>query len=151
MADSVRQRKGKPTPKKETEPFDAEESAAEDEAPAEEPVSVKERIVAEETDRFTIFLDVLRVITFLFAASCALSYLVSNGETFFWGMQHPPKYLQTKWWKSQLVRSFGRLVESSLFSSLSTIRHPSLGFSPPDFPRGQDKLMPLCFRAALCI
>ena len=110
MADSVRQRKGKQPPKKETEPFDAEESATEEEVPSQEPASVKQRIDAEETDRFTIFLDVLRVITFLFAASCALSYLVSNGETFFWGMQHPPKYLQTKWWKSQLVRSSAELL-----------------------------------------
>lgn len=51
------------------------------------------------------WLDVARVLTFLFFLSCGLSYLISSGESFFWTMKVPPKYLRTEWWKSQLVRS----------------------------------------------
>lgn len=50
------------------------------------------------------WLDVARVLTFLFVVSCGLSYLVSAGESFFWTMKVPPKYLRTEWWRSQLVR-----------------------------------------------
>ncbi len=52
-------------------------------------VSVKQRVKEEETDRFTIFLDVLRVATFLFVASCSLSYLISSGETLLLGHEAP--------------------------------------------------------------
>ncbi|KAI1748526.1 hypothetical protein F4782DRAFT_516938 [Xylaria castorea] len=62
--------------------------------------SPKEKVV-DEDDEYSPWVDVLRVISFLIFASCALSYLVSSGETFTWGMKHPPKYLQTDWWKSK--------------------------------------------------
>ncbi|KAI0392506.1 putative heme binding protein [Xylariaceae sp. FL0594] len=56
----------------------------------------------EEDDKYSPWLDVLRVASFLIFASCALSYLISSGETFTWGMKHPPKYLQKDWWASKL-------------------------------------------------
>lgn len=59
----------------------------------------------EEEDAYSPWLDVLRVITFLFVASCALSYWISNGESFFWGMRNKPNYLRVDWWKAQWVRS----------------------------------------------
>ncbi|KAK3304709.1 uncharacterized protein B0T15DRAFT_251269 [Chaetomium strumarium] len=49
----------------------------------------------------SLYLDIFRVLTFLFLASCGLSYLISGGETLFWGMSNPPKYLQADWWKKQ--------------------------------------------------
>lgn len=65
--------------------------------------SPKEKL-EEEDDDYSPWVDILRVITFLIFASCALSYLISGGETFTWGMKHPPKYLQKEWWKAKLVR-----------------------------------------------
>ncbi|KAI0878503.1 hypothetical protein GGS24DRAFT_396656 [Hypoxylon argillaceum] len=62
--------------------------------------SPKEKL-EEEDEEYTPWVDILRVISFLIFASCALSYLISNGETFTWGMKHPPKYLQTDWWKAK--------------------------------------------------
>lgn len=50
------------------------------------------------------WVDVARTLTLLFAISCGLSYLVSSGESFFWSMKVPPKYLRQEWWQSQLVR-----------------------------------------------
>lgn len=48
-------------------------------------------------------LDILRVLTFLFIASCGLSYVISSGESFFWGMQNKPYYLKPDWWKAKFV------------------------------------------------
>ncbi|KAK0634353.1 hypothetical protein B0T17DRAFT_513097 [Bombardia bombarda] len=64
------------------------------------PKTKKPRLDDEEA--YSPYLDILRVLTFLFFASCGLSYLISSGETFFWGMKNPPTYLQAAWWKSQL-------------------------------------------------
>ena len=50
-----------------------------------------------------IWLDVMRILSFIFIASCGLSYLISGGDSFFWGVQHKPDYLRVDWWKAQLV------------------------------------------------
>ncbi|KAL6695998.1 cytochrome b5 [Trichoderma pleuroticola] len=55
----------------------------------------------DDEDAYSPWLDVLRVISFLFVASCALSYWISNGESFFWGMRNKPNYLRVDWWKTQ--------------------------------------------------
>jgi hypothetical protein len=60
----------------------------------------------DDDDAYTtanLILDIFRVLTFIFLASCGLSYLISNGETFFWGMSNPPKYMKLDWWKKQMV------------------------------------------------
>lgn len=51
------------------------------------------------------WVDVLRVLSFLLLVSCGLSYLVSGGESFFWTMKVPPKYLRMETWRSMLVRT----------------------------------------------
>lgn len=90
MADSeLRQRK----------PQDAEEPARE----TRPKKSAKRKL--SETDAEPPWIDVLRVLSFLFVASCALSYWISNGESFFWGMKHKPNYLRVDWWKAQMVSS----------------------------------------------
>ncbi|KAK4197083.1 hypothetical protein QBC40DRAFT_207891 [Triangularia verruculosa] len=68
---------------------------------------------ADEYDGWNIALDIARVISFLFLASCGLSYLVSNGETFFWGMKNPPKYL-TKAYYKELIQGPVYLTPSEL-------------------------------------
>lgn len=90
----VRQRKLQ----KETEPETTETTAPEKQG--KKTKSKKDGKVEYENP----WLDVARVLTFLFVVSCGLSYLVSAGESFFWTMKVPPKYLRTEWWKSQLVR-----------------------------------------------
>ncbi|ODA82100.1 hypothetical protein RJ55_00605 [Drechmeria coniospora] len=59
-------------------------------------------VSAEDEDDYTPWVDVLRVLTFLFLASCALSYMISSGESFFWGMKQKPYYLRVDWWKARL-------------------------------------------------
>ncbi len=104
-ASSVRQRKPNATPET-------------DEVPTTVNGSKSEAKVDDE-DAYSPWVDVLRVLTFLFLASCGLSYLISNGESWFWGMSNPPKYLQAEWWKGQFVR---RHYVVSLARFLSLIR-----------------------------
>lgn len=105
MADdgTVRRRKPERSPKtkkanttSEPEPVESEGEIVE-----KKPKTVKKRL--EEEDAYSPYVDILRVLTFLFLASCGLSYLISSGETFFWGMKNPPNYLTTNWWKTKLV------------------------------------------------
>ncbi|KAK3343617.1 hypothetical protein B0T25DRAFT_554766 [Lasiosphaeria hispida] len=102
MADSeatVRRRKPEPKSKEASAPAEPETVESEEE-PAKKPVPIK--TLLEEEDAYSPYVDILRVITFLFFASCGLSYLISSGETFFWGMKKPPNYLKADWWKLQL-------------------------------------------------
>ncbi|KAJ2980131.1 hypothetical protein NQ176_g2825 [Zarea fungicola] len=61
---------------------------------------------AKDEDNAGSRLDILRVLTFLFLASCGLSYVISSGESFFWGMKHKPYYLKPEWWKAQFVCNY---------------------------------------------
>jgi hypothetical protein len=93
MADTVppaRQRKANTTP-------DAPELVT-----VKKPASPKQKVKKE--DSYNPIVDIFRVLTFLIVASCGLSYLISCGETWTWGMKNPPKYLQKGWWESHLVR-----------------------------------------------
>lgn len=55
-------------------------------------------------DEYNPWVDVLRVLTFLVLASAGLSYLISSGDTFTWGIKQPPKYLQRAYWEEKFVR-----------------------------------------------
>lgn len=63
--------------------------------------SPKARIKSE--DSFNLTLDILRFVTFLFVASCGLSYLATGGESWFWGSRHGvvPSYMRLDWWQKQ--------------------------------------------------
>lgn len=99
----VRQRRGKAdavdSSEGEGEPAPASPGSAK--AKKTKPVSPESKV--DDEDAYSPYVDVLRVLTFLLLASCALSYLVSSGESWFWGMKNPPKYLQAQWWRSQFV------------------------------------------------
>jgi len=73
----------------------------EEEVVRKQPLSTKERL--DDEDASSPLVDVFRVLTFLLLASCGLSYVISSGESFFWGMQNPPSYLKVDWWKTKLV------------------------------------------------
>lgn len=91
MADSMlRQRK----PRHAEEAYPTESSAES---------SAESKLHDEDAD--TPWLDVLRVLSFLFLASCGLSYWISGGESFFWYMKEKPTYLRADWWKAQMVCS----------------------------------------------
>ncbi|KAF6831356.1 heme steroid binding domain-containing protein [Colletotrichum plurivorum] len=61
----------------------------------------KQQFDADYTDEYSPWVDVLRVLSFLALASCALSYLISNGESFFWGFKNKPWYLKVDYWKAK--------------------------------------------------
>ncbi|KAH8175570.1 cytochrome b5-like heme/Steroid binding domain-containing protein [Sarocladium implicatum] len=89
MADTeLRQRKGDPVP---TNVKDA----------ITQPVK-KKKAPAFEHDKPDWWIDSLRVLSFLFVASCALSHVVSGGESYFWGLKERPNYFRSEWWKTAL-------------------------------------------------
>lgn len=80
------------------------------------------------------WVDVARTLTLLFAISCGLSYLVSSGESFFWSMKVPPKYLRTEWWQSQLVRATASLSDVLVLRSLLTWTRCLCRMAPSTLP-----------------
>ncbi|KAI0025637.1 putative heme binding protein [Xylariomycetidae sp. FL0641] len=103
---SVRQRKAKAA--KAAAPEEEEKSLVEevDTSEAEEiernPRPTPKQRLRDEDDDYSPWLDVLRVLSFLALASCGLSYLISGGDSFTWGIKQYPQYLQVDWWKQQL-------------------------------------------------
>lgn len=89
MADSVRQRKGKEAP---TNVVDKKDGA--------EP---KTASTVDDDERYRPWLDIFRVVTFLLIASCGLSYLISSGESWTWGVERRPDYLRLDYWQRQFV------------------------------------------------
>lgn len=79
-----------------------QQDAGEPTKPAKTKSGSKSR--ADDEDAYSPWLDVVRVVSFLFVASCALSYWISNGESVFWGMKNKPNYMRVDWWKAQMVR-----------------------------------------------
>ena len=74
------------------------------------------KIDTDEVEYGNPWVDVLRVLSFLLFVSCGASYLVSGGESFFWSVKVPPKYLRMETWKGLLVRK--KPVLSPLLSDL---------------------------------
>lgn len=101
----VRQRKGK-----KEEPLGARivELGTDDESDTPVPKPTRKpstkKLVDNDDEGYSPWVDILRVLSFLVFASCGLSYLVSGGESFTWSLRAPPKYMQMDWWKAQFVR-----------------------------------------------
>lgn len=108
MADEASVRRRKPEPKTtktpEREPVESQdEEIKKDVSKKSKKKSAQDRLDEDESYS-SLYLDIFRVLTFLVLASCGLSYLVSYGESFSWGMPASPKYLKVDWWKKQFVR-----------------------------------------------
>lgn len=78
-----------------------------DDKPAKKASATKPKSKADDDD-YSPWLDILRVLSFIFVASCGLSYVISGGESLFWGMKNKPNYLRADWWKAQMVRLLAR-------------------------------------------
>ncbi|KOS22127.1 Membrane steroid-binding protein 2 [Escovopsis weberi] len=90
MADSeLRQRKQQPAPTSDATEADSSKKG-------------KKSAPEDPEDGYSPWLDILRLITFLMVASCALSFAVSNGESFFWGMKEKPWWLRRQYWTTKV-------------------------------------------------
>ncbi|EAQ84139.1 hypothetical protein CHGG_10543 [Chaetomium globosum CBS 148.51] len=105
MAGESSVRRRKPEPATDTPP-ESETAASQDEEPKRDAPkkskkkSTKDRLDDDESTSHV--LDIFRVLTFLVLAYFGLSYLISNGETYTWGVTNGSKYLKTDWWMKQL-------------------------------------------------
>lgn len=105
MADdaaNVRQRKR-------VEEVDSDGNAIDEDAPPVTTADKKKKSKKSKkdntyTDEYSPYLDILRLLSFFFLASCALSYLQSGGESFFWGQKNKPWYMRPDYWKAKWVR-----------------------------------------------
>jgi hypothetical protein len=100
---------GTPTPMRKAVVEELPTDDDEDDKDEKDPDPVPARPTAQarrkaEDDDYSPWLDILRVLTFLLFASAGLSYLISGGDSFTWGLKNPPKYLRSAWWKEQFVR-----------------------------------------------
>lgn len=50
-------------------------------------------------------LDILRFLILLLVASCGLSYVITGGDSLFWGIKNKPDVLRVDWWKAKTVSS----------------------------------------------
>ncbi|KAK4121850.1 cytochrome b5 [Parathielavia appendiculata] len=107
MADepSVRRRKAEPksNDSPSSEPVESETEVLKEQIPKKpKRKSPQERLDDDAAySTASLCLDILRVITFIGLAWIGLSYLISNGETYSWGISDPPKYLKPEWWMKQ--------------------------------------------------
>ncbi|KAK7425252.1 hypothetical protein QQZ08_008272 [Neonectria magnoliae] len=92
MEDDSTVRHRKPAPAE--EPEDLQEKT-----PVQKPKKRRANIDDADLDVYTPWVDILRVLTFLLMASCGLSYVISGGESWFWGMKHKPSYMTVDYWK----------------------------------------------------
>lgn len=70
--------------------------------PKEKKKSRRARPSDDEEDDYSPWVDVLRVLSFLFLASCGLSYVITGGESWWWGKKHMPEGLTYDYWKEML-------------------------------------------------
>ncbi|UPK90234.1 hypothetical protein LCI18_001169 [Fusarium solani-melongenae] len=86
-------------------PEQDQEETSESESENEEGKIRSSKEIDEEDpwDGYTPYLDVLRVITFLLLASCGLSYVISGGKSWFWGMKNKPDYLTVRYYKELIT------------------------------------------------
>ncbi|KAM0240458.1 hypothetical protein ACHAPO_002356 [Fusarium lateritium] len=54
-------------------------------------------------DGYSPYLDILRVISFLFVASMGLSYVISGGESYWWGHKNKPEWMTQKFYKELIL------------------------------------------------
>ncbi|KAM5351857.1 hypothetical protein ACJ41O_004580 [Fusarium nematophilum] len=110
---TLRQRKPLPEEAEDAEHSDhSEQSEASERSeqpepatPTKEPKKRSSTEVDEEDpwDGYTPYVDVLRVLSFLLLASCGLSYVISGGESWWWGMKHRPDLLTARYYKELLT------------------------------------------------
>ena len=66
------------------------------------PKKAKKTTPSKADDDYSPWMDVLRVLSFLFVVSCVSSYVLSSGESFFWGMKEKPPYMKVNYWKEKI-------------------------------------------------
>jgi predicted heme/steroid binding protein len=98
---SLRRRKAKADDLPDKDPFVDDTSSTS--SPEKKPKNKTPEKRLEDEDQYSPWVDIARVITFLFLASCILSYVLSGGESMFWGQKEKPKLMRISWWKNYFV------------------------------------------------
>jgi hypothetical protein len=100
MADESTLRQRKPQPKNETDSEVSQPST---------PTKKHKKRSSDKVDRedpwdgYSPYVDVLRVISFIVVASMGLSYVISGGESFWWGHKNKPEWMTQKFYKELIL------------------------------------------------
>lgn len=131
---AVRQRKAVADP---ADPAAQDAQPSNDEGGKKKRSKKSKKVDTDEVEYGNPLVDVLRVLSFLLFVSCGASYLVSGGESFFWSLKVPPKYLRVETWKGLFVRTPTRLRPrcSMPLSSLTDHSCLLLEWAPVHNPR----------------
>lgn len=100
MADESTLRQRKPQPK--------DDSASEVSQPST-PTKKGKKTSSSKADQddtwdgYSPYVDILRVISFLFVASMGLSYVISGGESYWWGHKNKPEWMTQKFYRELIL------------------------------------------------
>ncbi|KAM0561727.1 hypothetical protein ACHAPJ_002896 [Fusarium lateritium] len=100
MADESTLRQRKAQPKNESESEVSEPSTPTKKGKKRSSADVDQE---DPWDGYSPYLDVLRVITFVIVASMGLSYVISGGESFWWGHKNKPDWMTQKFYKELIL------------------------------------------------
>ncbi|KAF5019932.1 hypothetical protein F66182_8055 [Fusarium sp. NRRL 66182] len=103
MAEESTLRQRKPQQKDESDPSLSEPSTPTKKGKKSKKRSSTEIDQEDPWDGYSLWLDALRVITFLIVASMGLSYVISGGESFWWGQKNKPEWMTTKFYKDKIL------------------------------------------------
>ncbi|KAF4962033.1 hypothetical protein FSARC_9866 [Fusarium sarcochroum] len=100
MADESTLRQRKPQPKNESDSELSEPSTPTKKGKKRSSADIDQE---DHWDGYSPFLDVFRVITFVIVASMGLSYVISGGESFWWGHKNKPEWMTQKYYKELIL------------------------------------------------
>ncbi|RGP62514.1 membrane steroid-binding protein 2 [Fusarium sporotrichioides] len=100
MADESTLRQRKPQPKN-----DSESEVSQPSTPTKKGKKTSSTKADQDAtwDGYSPYLDILRVISFLFVASMGLSYVISGGESYWWGHKNKPEWMTQKFYKELIL------------------------------------------------
>jgi hypothetical protein len=100
MADEPTLRQRKPQPKNETESGVSHPSTPPKKGKKRSSAKVDEE---DPWDGYSPYLDVVRVISFIIVASMGLSYVISGGESFWWGHKNKPNWMTQRFYRDLIL------------------------------------------------
>ncbi|KAF4500184.1 Membrane steroid-binding 2 [Fusarium agapanthi] len=100
MGDESTLRQRKPQPKNETESEVSQPSTPTKKGKKRSSAKVDEE---DPWDGYSPYLDVVRVISFIIVASMGLSYVISGGESFWWGHKNKPDWMTQRFYKDLIL------------------------------------------------
>ncbi|UZP41993.1 hypothetical protein NXS19_009809 [Fusarium pseudograminearum] len=103
MADESTLRQRKPQPKNDSASEVSQPSTPTKKGKKGKKTSSSKADQDDTWDGYSPYVDILRVISFLFVASMGLSYVISGGESYWWGHKNKPEWMTQKFYQELIL------------------------------------------------